>query len=144
MTSKAAHVSHRDSAANLIHYMELKQHDIRGLQIQLSLLGVSSLGGAEPYVLATLEAALTALAGLRGDPAPALTAKVGLVDGHGLLDRNAERLLWVAPRRRSTRIMVTLPSEATDEQTLISNLSTRGMDIARINCAHATVRSGNG
>ena len=133
---EAAHASHRDSAANLIHYVELRQHDIRGLQTRLGLLGLSSLGRAEPSVLATLEAVLTALAGLRGDPAPALTAKVGLVDGHRLLDRNAEGLLGVAPRQRSTRIMVTLPSEAADDQTMISNMSARGMDIARINCAH--------
>lgn len=133
---EAAHAYHRDSAANLIHYVELRQHDIRGLQTRLGLLGLSSLGRAEPSVLATLEAVLTALAGLRGDPAPALTAKVGLVDGHRLLDRNAEGLLGVAPRQRSTRIMVTLPSEAADDQTMISNMSARGMDIARINCAH--------
>ncbi len=132
----ATDLSYRRSAANLIHYVELRRHDIRDLQARLGSLGLSSLGRAEPYVLATLEAVLTALAGLRGDPAPATTANVGLAEGQELLCRNADRLLGAAPGRRSTRIMVTLPSEPADDELLISNLRVRGMDIARINCSH--------
>lgn len=127
---------HRRSAANLIHYVELRSHDIRELQGRLGSLGLSSLGRAEPYVLATIEAVLAALAGLSGDPAPEVTAKVTLAEGPELLARNADRLLGVVKPGRSTRIMVTLPSAAADDEALIANLSDAGMDIARINCAH--------
>jgi pyruvate kinase len=132
----AAHPAHRRSAANLVHYVELRNHDIRELQTALGLLGVSSLGRAEPYVLATVEAVLTALAGLAGLPPVSSTARIGLDEGLVLLARNADLLLGAAPAQRSTRIMVTLPSEAADDEVLISELISRGMDVARINCAH--------
>src|SRR6185295_11385341 len=57
---------HHASARNLIHYLALRQEDIRGLQDDLSGLGLSSLGRLEGHVLATLEAVLGALNGLAG------------------------------------------------------------------------------
>jgi pyruvate kinase len=132
----ATHSSHRRSAANLIHYLELRNHDIRELQSRLGLQGLSSLGRAEPYVLATVEAVLAVLAGLAGLPPVAPTAVVGLDDGLAMLARNADLLLGAAPAQRSTRIMVTLPSEAADDERLVSELISRGMDVARVNCAH--------
>ena len=47
---EAAHPLHRRSAANLVHYVELRNHDIRHLQTQLGLLGLSSLGRSESSV----------------------------------------------------------------------------------------------
>jgi pyruvate kinase len=132
----AVHPMHRRSASNLVHYVELRNHDVRELQTALGMLGVSSLGRSEPYVLATVEAVLTALSGLAGLPPAAATAAVGLDQGLAMLDRNAELLLGAAPAQRSTRIMVTLPSEAADDEMLVTELIGRGMDIARINCAH--------
>ncbi len=130
------HPSHRRSAANLIHYVQLRSNDIRTLQTSLARLGLSSLGRSEPYVMATVEAVLAALAGLAGDPAPIRSANITLDEGHELLIRNADILLGPAPEQRSTRIMVTLPSEAADDETQIASFIDRGMDIARINCAH--------
>ena len=132
----AAHPVHRRSAANLVHYVELRNHDVRELQTVLAMLGLSSLGRSEPYVLATVEAVLTALAGLAGLPPVAVTASVGLDEGLVMLDRNADLLLGAAPPQRSTRIMVTLPSEAAHDEILVKELIDRGMDIARVNCAH--------
>ena len=43
----AAHPSHRRSAANLVHYVELRNHGIRDLQSRLALVGLSSLGGLQ-------------------------------------------------------------------------------------------------
>src|SRR5262245_22491579 len=57
---------HRDSVRNLIHYLALRQSDIRDLQQDLAGLGVSSLGRLEGHVLATLEAVLGALHALAG------------------------------------------------------------------------------
>ena len=130
------HLAHRRSAANLIHYVELRRSDIRALQTKLSMLGLSSLGRSEPYVMATVDAVLVALAGLAGEPARIQMADITLEQGHELLIRNADRLLGPAPVQRTTRIMVTLPSEAADDETLIGSYLDRGMDIARINCAH--------
>lgn len=132
----SVHPSHRRSAANLVHYVQLRSNDIRALQSKLGLLGLSSLGRAEPYVMATVEAVLAALGGLAGEPAAVRSANITLDEGHELLIGNADRLLGPAPQQRSTRIMVTLPSEAAHDETLIASFIDRGMDVARINCAH--------
>jgi pyruvate kinase len=133
---EATHAEHRRSAANLVHYVELRNHDIRQLQARLGLLGLSSLGRSEPSVLATVEAVLVALAGLIGRSPAVPTAHVTLESGRQLLDRNADQLLGSVSHRRSTRIMVTLPTEATTDDGLIGDMFVRGMDIARVNCAH--------
>ena len=44
---------HRASAINLVHYVWLRGHDIRGLQAELADLGLSSLGRLESRVLPT-------------------------------------------------------------------------------------------
>ncbi|MDR3722447.1 MAG: hypothetical protein P4L00_12665, partial [Candidatus Acidoferrales bacterium] len=49
--SAAVRPEHRASAANLIHYLALRRHDIRQLQSQLAALGLSSLGRTEPHVI---------------------------------------------------------------------------------------------
>ena len=43
----ALHEAHRRSARNLAHYLALRRHDVRELQSQLALLGLSSLGRTE-------------------------------------------------------------------------------------------------
>ena len=43
----ALHEADRRSARNLAHYLALRRRDIRGLQLQLALLGLSSLGRTE-------------------------------------------------------------------------------------------------
>jgi pyruvate kinase len=45
-------------------------------------------------------------------------------------------LLGDAPQKRWTRFMVTMPSEASEEYLYVRDLLVRGMDCARINCAH--------
>lgn len=40
---------HRDSALNLVHYTELRRHDIRDLQSELAKHGLSSLGRTEGH-----------------------------------------------------------------------------------------------
>ncbi|HEX2783575.1 MAG TPA: pyruvate kinase [Ilumatobacteraceae bacterium] len=137
----ATHSSHRLSAANLVHYVELRNHDVRDLQSHLAALGLSSLGRSEPCVLATVEAVLGVLARLTGHVSPDSHAGIGLVEGHELLSRNADELLGPLPPGRSTRIMVTMPSEAADDENLIDAFVENGMDVARVNCAHDDSRA---
>jgi len=132
------HSKHRRSATNLIHYREMRSHDIRELQGRLTSLGVSSLGRAESSVMATVEGVLAVLAELTGLPPVTAMATIGFDEGHSLLARNADMLLGSAPVQRSTRIMVTIPSEAADAALLITEWIDRGMDVARVNCAHDT------
>jgi len=133
------HAEHRSSAANLLHYLALRRHDIRELQGQLAALGLSSLGRTEPHVISALYAVMNALYRLAGSPErggglPDSAPEIG--EGAALLDKNTEALLGPPPRGRSVRIMVTMPSEAATDYELIRDLVLHGMDCMRINCAH--------
>lgn len=132
----ATHPSHHRSARNLVHYLELRQHDFRSLQLELAALGLSSLGRSEANVLATIEAVLAVLVQLNGQTPQAPTAAIGLGEGDDILINNAGRILGPLPTGRSTRIMVTLPTEAADDPNLVTEFVAKGMDVARVNCAH--------
>lgn len=122
---------------NLAHYLSLRRHELRPLQRQLMRRGLSSLGRLESRVLPTLDATLAALAALAGRqspfPAPDETA---FFAGEARLDAASVVNLGPEPANRSTRIMVTLPSEAAGDLDYVLRLAKSGMDVARINCAH--------
>ncbi|MDN4643331.1 pyruvate kinase [Arthrobacter sp. PsM3] len=128
---------HRDSARNLIHYTELRRHDIRELQSGLAKHGLSSLGRTESRVLPSVDTVARTLARLVSADGPQDPA-ADPVDGEELLARNAVNLLGPEPEERSTRIMVTLPGEAATDPGIVRGMIEKGMDLARINCAHDT------
>lgn len=138
-----SHQSFRESARNLLHYLALRQHDIRSLQEKLALLGLSSLGRTESHALAGIEAVWKILRALCGSASsasgqvPALTFE----DGRELLRTHTAQLLGPNPRGRRVRIMVTMPPEAADDYELVRELLGHGMDVMRINCAHDDVRA---
>jgi pyruvate kinase len=94
------HPAHRRSAANLIHYLELRHHDVRDLQARLAAAGLSSLGRSEAHVLATIEEVLSVLARLNGHEPPPRAAGVALTEGHEFLAANAKALLGTPPGTR--------------------------------------------
>lgn len=127
------------SARNLVHYLSLRRHDIRELQEDLGRLALSSLGRLESHVMATLDAL------------SALLYKIAAKDWHGraieetfaeynsgsaLLEKHTVESLGMAPSNRNVRIMVTMPTEAAKDPTLVRNFLDHGMNIMRINCAH--------
>jgi pyruvate kinase len=132
----ATHPRHRRSAANLVHYVELRQHDIRNLQSRLSAIGLSSLGRSESHVLASIEAVLRILDTLAGRSPEDESAGLSIGEGDFLLAANAADLLGPQGAHRLARIMVTLPSEAADDGSLVDRMIASGMDVARVNCAH--------
>lgn len=131
--------AYRHSARNLLHYLALRQGDMRDLQRDLALLGLSRLGHAEAHVLGSIDAVLDALHALSGQRMPhtgdAVTA-VNLRNGGTRLGDHANALLGQACARHATRIMVTMPSEAATDARLAHDLLAAGMGIMRINCAH--------
>jgi pyruvate kinase len=126
------------SGRNLLHYLALRQHDLRRLQGALAEHGLSSLGRAEAHVQASLDAVLHAAERLGGAGAatrrPALNAACR--SGAARLRRNAALLLGRSAPRRAVSIMVTMPSEAANDYPLVRRLLEAGMNCARINCAH--------
>ena len=121
------------SERNLAHYLAFRRHDHRGLQQRLADLGLSSLGRAEPHVLANVDKVLHLLRGPDGHGA---AAPSGYRRGQALQQQHVQALFGPPPVGRRTHIMVTLPSEAATDTALIPALVRAGMDVARINCAH--------
>ncbi|MGB7904812.1 MAG: pyruvate kinase [Steroidobacteraceae bacterium] len=134
--------SYRNSARNLLHYLSVRQRDLRPLQLDLHSLGLSSLGILEGHVLAAINAVISNLEVLAGeDPDPAPQPPATFQTGPILLHDHTRRLFGPAPPSRIVRIMVTMPSEAADDPQLIEDLLRAGMDVMRINCAHDGVEA---
>jgi len=137
-TVRAIAPRYRASARNLLHYVAMRREDLRPLQAKLAALGLSSLGRAEACVLSSVDTVLGVLERISG-AAPLSrdsTAPCDLSSGAKLLERHTEEVFGPEPARRSTRIMVTMPSEAAADSALIRSLVASGMDCMRINCAH--------
>ena len=108
------YTANKESARNLIHYLALRRHDLRGLQEQLAALGLSSLGRTESHVVAGIEAVLNVLHQLAGRAWAAQVGanRIGYEQGKILLRAQSDALLGKQQRKRSVRIMVTMPGEA--------------------------------
>jgi len=133
------HIYHQKSARNLLHYLALRCHDLRPLQLRLAELGLSSLGRAESHVLVTVDAVLGVLHRMKHrfwQPPAEEANVVDFTNGELLLAQHTECLFGPASPGRRVRIMVTMPSEAADNFSLIYDLLQQGMDCMRINCAH--------
>jgi pyruvate kinase len=125
------------SARNLLHYVAMRQFDIGELQDQLAELGLSSLGRSERRVWASLVAVQHALQKLDGENIVDRDAdRLPFPASDKLLEQHAQVLLGDHPDDRAVSIMVTLPTEAAQDDSIIRDLMAEGMDVARINCAH--------
>ncbi|MET0794392.1 MAG: pyruvate kinase, partial [Polyangiaceae bacterium] len=136
----------RDSARNLVHYVALRQRDLRELQEQLAQQGLSSLGRAESCVMGgLLQAAIRAheslalrdgscpelarLAAARESAMPWPTAK-------SYLHQHTVDVFGPRPADRHIYVMVTAPSAAEADTNWMVKLLEAGMNVLRINCAH--------
>jgi pyruvate kinase len=124
------------SARNLVHYLSLRRHDLRDLQVRLARAGLSSLGRSEAHVLVTIDRVLEMLALACHTAAPEYPpAPVGFRQGERILAANTRRLLGAHSAHRAVRLVVTLPTEAPEDPRVIHDLVRAGMNCARINCA---------
>ena len=128
----------RDSLANLAAYIALRRHDLRPLQHALACYGLSSLGRCESHVMASLDAVINGLSLMAGKGlgSDELIRVSSMIKHDAMLLQERSRALFGAPRERSTRIMVTLPTRAAEDPAFVQDLLVHGMDCARINCAH--------
>ena len=127
------------SACNLAHYLAMRQFDLRHLQDRLAQAGLSSLGRAEASVLSTLDSLIDVLKRatdkhyLPGEKNP---SEYGFNRGQQLLEQHTIELFGPFHEHGRAHVMVTLPTEASWDYTLVSSLLEKGMTCARINCAH--------
>ena len=131
------HPAFAEGARNLVHYLALRKADTHGLRKKLRRLGLSSLAHAERNVLGSVRAVQTAVDSLVGGgeiDADALAA--ALQESNPTADTHRQAILGASPDGRDVSIMVTLPTEAADNLTLVAEMLAAGMNLARINCAH--------
>jgi pyruvate kinase len=127
----------RSSGRNLLHYLAVRQHDIRDVQFDLMSIGLSSLGICESHTLASLNRVIAILEELKDRPRTERPNEpVDLNSGPLLLRENAAELLGPDEGQRAVKIMVTMPTEAATDPQLIEDLLRNGMNVMRINCAH--------
>jgi pyruvate kinase len=131
------HPNYRISAYNLIHYLALRHENLHDLQQELGEIGISRLGKAESHVMASLDAVISILRNLVSDKkGPDKKAAVSIKQGRKQINSNTNALLGKKLKGSSVRIMVTMPTEAATEKTLVKDILSAGMNNARINCAH--------
>src|SRR5262245_16782339 len=133
--------SYVPSAANFAAYIGLRRHDAGTIQVNLAKHGLSSLARSEGHVLGTLDAVIHTLRrilNLPSDERELARIQRHITRGSRLLAKHTNRLLGIPHPDpcRSVRMMVTLPGEAATDPVFVRELLSRGMDCARINCAH--------
>lgn len=131
------HPNLKESARNLIHYRAMRSFDIRELQKQLGQIGLSRLAKAEGHTMASLSVTATLLrALLLGEFIEKEKVRLTIAKAQSIVRAHTRQLLGYRTEGRRTRIMVTLPTEAAENESLVHNMVKLGMNCARINCAH--------
>jgi pyruvate kinase len=129
------------SAQNLASYLAMRQHDLRDLQAKLTPWGLSSLGRCESHVEETIDSVIATLQSLHRLELREAPEGSGFFLGENRLIEEADRVFGPARPGRRERIMVTFPTEAATNYTLVRDLVERGMNIARVNCAHDSLET---
>ena len=120
------------SVLNLLHADALRTSADRETRPKLRAQGVTTFDDAGPHAMRSVEAAIRLLGG-----ECELSMEVPNVrEAMRLTHDRADGLLGRPEPERSTRIMVTLPSDAADDPSIVRGLLERGAGIVRINCAH--------
>ena len=124
------------SARNLIHYQALRKLDLRKLQKSLGDLGMSRLANAEGHVLASLLNTHYILKSLIDQSSKNTKAGLSIKNAKKQLANNAKEILGDPSPGRRVRVMVTQPTESAYNYQLVHDMVAKGMNCARVNCAH--------
>ncbi|PIA34648.1 hypothetical protein AQUCO_03700139v1 [Aquilegia coerulea] len=157
---KLCHRGYYASATNLIHYLALKCLDVGQLKEELSSNGLLNLDSVNNYVLASITAAVNMLE----NQSYSINSKANgtsTIFNFDVLNKStwdhsnqrdnvdfsintlkkrvfshSEALLGPLRDERTTHVMVTVGREATENDTLLSDLLRAGATLFRINCAY--------
>lgn len=146
---EAVPITHRESAKNLVHYVALRQRDLRALQAELAQRGLSSLGRSESCVLGGLlqvstRAQESLLIREPGDRTELerlherCQAAFSWDFAQELLSGHTVEMFGPRPSDRHVYVMVTAPSAEQADREWMVRLLEAGMNVLRINCAHET------
>ena len=131
--SKSILPQHHSSAINLLQYLALRKKNISHLQNDLHSLGLSSLASAESHIHRQVQEVMMRLGqGFKKKELNTCTIQ----SARKKLADQTNKLLGTTNPANHIAIMVTLDSELHLDKQSIAGMMKRGMQIARINCAH--------
>jgi pyruvate kinase len=135
---QAVHPHFKHSARNLLHYLALRDNDLREVQEKLASLGLSSLGRVEAHTQPNLLSVRQHLRRLLGSDDQTGLAEIALEFNHmnALLVSHTQTLLGELPPSHGGHILVTLAADMVNDVAQFVNLLKAGMSSVRINCAH--------
>lgn len=128
------HPHFKHSGVNLIHYLVLRNHEIREIQEYLHHIGLSSLANSESHTLAQLMNVLSWLK--NNEPNKRKATSCTFEEASRLQLLHTEELLGVLPGDNRPHIMVTFSTALMQDRKLVEEMLHEGMTVARINCAH--------
>lgn len=130
---KNIHPQQQLAAQNMIHYLTLRNEDIRELQDALHIHGLSSLASSESHIHSQLQAILLRLGvNYMPDEIDTCTYEYSI----NQMEQKSKILFGEKTDIVIPDIMVTFDASFVDNYALIKNLLQNGMNVARINCAH--------
>jgi len=130
---KNIHPKQYAAASNLIHYLTLRNEDIRELQDALHIYGLSSLASSESHIHSQLQSILQRLGKQYStEELDSCTYQYNQEQ----IAQKSNVLFGEKKEHNIPFIMVTFDSTFADNYALIKNLLQNGMNVARINCAH--------
>lgn len=127
------HPQQLDAAKNLLHYMVLRNEDIRNLQDWLHMHGLSSLASSEAHIYSQVQCILQRLG---KKYTPKQLSGCTYTYSRRNITQQAHTLFGEKKDEASPYIMVTFDASFADNYTLVKSLLQNGMNVARINCAH--------
>jgi len=137
------HEDYKPSAKNLCRYLLLRTFDLRKYHDNLSDLGIAALRTSEGHVYSNLFNVVRNLKLLQGytherhfqlHP----IELIGYKKSKKLLKCHANKLFKRKQKQHFAEIMVTLPSQAGTDRSVILDMADSGMQIARINLGRDT------
>lgn len=129
----SVHPAQKMSAENLIRYLALRTEEIRPLQDNLHIAGLSSLQSSESHILRQLQAIQQRLG---KEFVERDLSDCDYITARDLMQRRSAQLFGPKRNPDIPYLMVTFDEGFLDNLQMVVKLLEAGMNIARINCAH--------
>ncbi len=127
------HPKQQEAARNLLYYLALRNEDIRNLQDDLHIYGLSSLASSESHIHHQFQSILQRL----GKDYDIHELESCTYDfSRKEMQAKSKWLFGKKPDPVVPYIMVTFDSSFAENYAIIKTLLQNGMNVARINCAH--------
>jgi pyruvate kinase len=130
---KSLHPSQYQAGKNLLEYLTIRAEDLRNLQDELHIHGLSSLASSEGHIRRQIQAIQERL-GKNYPKADIDTCTYSFCKTS--IKEKSKSLFGPKPEERIPSLMVTFDSRFSENYALIKSLLQNGMNVARINCAH--------